>query len=340
MTENGPVELSVLIATYNRRDVLRRCLDSLTAQTEDPARFEVIVADDGSDDGTAALAEGFEAPFALRVLQLDRGGQAAAQNAAIEAAAGTACLLLDDDVIASPELVAAHLAAHRRDPRTIGVGALTQQPIADDDWFAQAVSQGWAEHYEDLAGRPARWTDCFGANVSLPRQGLLEVGGIATDLDVAFDFDIALRLCQQGCVPRFLPAAHGVHDDKGKDTKVMLRDAARQGAMHVELSRRHPDREAELLDWEKGAGRIELLLRRLAVAARVPPAALASPGRLLPGVGRKMTWLHFVRRIAFWRGVRTSVDGRRWRRLTQTAAAVPTPATASGFPLLIVGLPL
>ena len=97
-------ELSVLIATRNRRDLLRRCLDSLAEQTADPARFEVIVADDGSGDGSAAMTEELETPFRLRLLRLGGGGQAAAQNAALELAEGAACLFLDDDVVASPEL--------------------------------------------------------------------------------------------------------------------------------------------------------------------------------------------------------------------------------------------
>jgi len=313
------VELSVIIATHNRRETLRRCLDSLAAQTADPATFEVIVADDASGDGTAEMVEGLMTPYRLRLLRLSKLGQAGAQNAAIEVAAGTVCLTLDDDVIASPTLIAAHLTAHREDPRTIGVGALTQAPIDDGDWFARSVSRGWAEHYENLAGRPARWTDCFGANVSLPRQALLDANGIATDLDVAFDFDIALRLCERGCVPRFLPDAHGIHDDRAKGTRAMLRDAARQGAMHVELSERYPDRAEELLNWQLGP-RPELLCRRFALACRVHPVLLAPFGRFLPGEGRKMIWLHFVRRLAFWDGVREAVTAPEWKLLTHAPA--------------------
>src|SRR6266550_3444939 len=97
--------LSVIVASRNRRDLLRRCLDSLCRQTCDPASYEVIVADDGSTDGTAETVERLRTPFALRLLRLEQAGQAAAQNAAIEASEGEICLILDDDVIASPELV-------------------------------------------------------------------------------------------------------------------------------------------------------------------------------------------------------------------------------------------
>jgi glycosyltransferase involved in cell wall biosynthesis len=335
-------ELSVVIATHNRAEMLRRCLDSLCEQTADPSSFEVIVADDGSGDGTAELVDGYPAPFELRQLRLQQGGQARAQNIGIEAARGAAVLTLDDDVIASPTLIEAHVRAHRGNSHTIGVGALTQAPLGDDDWFTQCIARGWSEHYEELETRPANWADCYGANVSFPRQALLDAGGIATDLLVAFDLDVALRLSEAGCVPRFLPEAHGVHDDKRKGMREILRDATRQGTMHVDLAERYPHRMIELLNWSRGAGRVELELRRLVVLCRIRPNLFAGLGRFLPGQGRKMIWLHFVLRIAFWRGVRRRVDRREWWILThvdptsappETAGAISTLFLEGGFPL-------
>ena len=125
---NGRVpELSVLIATHNRRELLRRCLEALAAQDHDPERFEVVVADDGSSDGSAAMAAAFAAPFRIRVLGLERGGQPRTLNAALAAAAGEIGLILDDDVIASRSLVSEHVRAHCEEP-TIGVGKIVQQP--------------------------------------------------------------------------------------------------------------------------------------------------------------------------------------------------------------------
>ena len=315
--------ISVIVATHNRRELLRRCLESLAAQTQDPSSFEVIVVVDGSTDGSAEMAEAFEAPYRLRVLRLEKAGHAAAQNAALELAAAPICLLLDDDVVASPELVAGHLEGHRGQPWAIGVGSLTQEPPAANDWYAHAFARGWGEHYEELAGRDARWTDCYGANLSAPRAKLVEIGGVSTDLPAAKDFDLALRLCRAGCVPRYLPRAHGVHDDQ-KGRGRMLADARRQGGMHVELATRFPEAAPTLLDWRAGAGPRELALRRAAIAVHLPPAPLASLGRLVPGAGRKMIWLHFVRRLAFWQGIRGSLGRRAWRSVThgRTAEAV------------------
>jgi glycosyltransferase involved in cell wall biosynthesis len=311
----GDVGLSVVIASRDRRELLRRCLEGLRAQTADPASFEVIVADDGSTDGTGEEAERSADGLRVRVLRFDGRGKYRAANAAMRASSGAVCLILDDDVIPSPELVAAHLAAHGEDPRTLGIGAITQQPPPGRDWYARAFARAWNEHYADFDRREADWSDCYGANFSAPRAALLEVGGFATDLPLAGDLELGLRLQRAGCTPRYLPDGHGVHDD-GKPSARMLADADRQGAVHVELARRYPDLGDRFLAWRMGAGPVELALRRLAIALRLPPRPLAALGAVIPAEGRRMVWFHFVRRLAFWRSVRGAVDRAGWRRLT------------------------
>lgn len=317
MTLTPSPELSVIVPSHNRRELLERCIDTLREQTQPPTSFELVVADDGSTDGTAEAIERLDTPFALRVLKLDKVGKSAALNAAIEAATGEVCLFLDDDVVASPELVAEHLAAHREDERTLGIGALTQQPPSAPDWYAHSFAKAWNDHYGRLAERKRPdWSASYGGNLSAPRQTLVEVGGFATDLKVSEDTELGFRLEQHGCVPRYLPRAHAVHDDQ-KLRKRLLADARRQGAGYIELVRRHPAMQAKLIGWFGATTPRELALRRLLLALRVPPAPLAALGRLLPGSGRKEVWYYFVWRFAFWGTVRRKVSRDRWVRLTR-----------------------
>ena len=115
--------LSVVIATWNRRECLRGCLERFRAQT-DP-RFEVVVAIDGSTDGTVEmLAE--RAPVLEFLLRWDdtgerrRYGLAKARNLGIRLAAGEAVAILDDDAWPEPEFVEEHLRTVR--PRTLTGG--------------------------------------------------------------------------------------------------------------------------------------------------------------------------------------------------------------------------
>ena len=310
-------ELSVIIPSHNRRPLLERCLDTLREQTQDAASFEVIIADDGSSDGTADAIARLETPFELRVLRLGKVGKSAALNAAIEAAAGDVCVFLDDDVVASPELIAEHLAAHREDERTLGIGALMQEPPSAPDWYAHSFAQAWNDHYGRLVERKRPdWSASYGGNLSAARRALLEVGGVATDLPVSEDIELGFRLERHGCVPKYLPRAHAVHDDQ-KLRKRLLDDARRQGTGYLELVRRHPAMQSKLIGWFGATTPRELALRRLLLGLRVPSAPLAALGRALPGSGRKEVWYYFVWRFTFWGAVRRNMSRDRWVRLTR-----------------------
>jgi glycosyltransferase involved in cell wall biosynthesis len=297
--------------------MLRRCLDALTAQDCDPATFEVVVVDDGSSDGTTQMAERLKTPFQLRLLRQQQGGWAAAQNSGIEASAGRLCLLIDDDIIASPNLVAAHVAGHesQRGP-AVGIGPLTQLPPRARDWYAHTFAREWNKHYALLASRPPGWMDCYGGNLSAPREALLQCGGFATDLAAAADVELGFRLCREGAEPRFFAQAEAVHDDQ-KRGKRLLRDAALRGSAYLEIASRHPEAEIELLGTFRQGSRREIAVRRALIAARVPPGALVALGGLAPGAEPKVFLHHAIQRFAFWRAVRRDVDAPRWRELTR-----------------------
>ncbi len=91
--------ISVIIPTWNRRQLLAACLDSLAAQTF--RDFEIIVVDDGSTDGTAAyLADAY--PH-VRVVSLARNsGFATAINAGIRQAQSDWLFLLNNDMTLEP----------------------------------------------------------------------------------------------------------------------------------------------------------------------------------------------------------------------------------------------
>jgi peptidoglycan/xylan/chitin deacetylase (PgdA/CDA1 family)/glycosyltransferase involved in cell wall biosynthesis len=311
-----PYELSVLIATRDRCDLLRRCLEALASQTQDPAGFEVIVADDGSGDGSVAMAEALETRFRLRVLRCAREGKAAALNAAIEAAEGAACLFLDDDVIASPALVAEHAAAHADKGRVLGIGPLEQPPPGKHDWFGGAYAEAWNERYTTLARRQADWPDCYGGNFSADRAALLEVGGFDVGLPAVEDIELGFRLCGAGCEPRYLPRAHGIHDDQ-KSSRRILAAGEGYGTFCAEFAEREPAARPKLLGWFLNTTQREVLLRRALLLLRIPPIAIAPLGTLMPGKGRRQVWFGFVSRYAFWRGVRGASSRERWLQATR-----------------------
>ena len=102
--------ISVIVTTFNREDALDAVLRSLAGQA-DPD-FEVIVADDGSGPGTAALLARWKTKFGRRlehVWHADRGFRAAEiRNRALVAARGSSCIFLDGDCSVRPDFVGTH----------------------------------------------------------------------------------------------------------------------------------------------------------------------------------------------------------------------------------------
>src|SRR5690242_6072245 len=101
---------SVVIPTYNRRDVLVRTLNAFADQ-DIQLKYEVIVCDDGSSDDTADTVMHMmeESRFELRYLRHERAGWrlAATRNMGIAAAKGPLIVFLDDDIIPTPSYLSA-----------------------------------------------------------------------------------------------------------------------------------------------------------------------------------------------------------------------------------------
>jgi len=164
--------LSVVIPTRNRREILMTTLRALAKERGTDGRLEVVVADDGSTDGSAALVRGsvFES-FSLRVLTLDAGGPARARNRAIAEATADRVLLLGDDTVPVPNAISAHLMVARG--REVAVqGRIDwdrKKPITDTMAFlAPAGPQFWFRGLSD--GGPVPWAQVLGSNLSAPTR--------------------------------------------------------------------------------------------------------------------------------------------------------------------------
>jgi teichuronic acid biosynthesis glycosyltransferase TuaG len=102
----GDVKVSVIMPAYNAERTIAQSIDSVLAQTH--PHWELIVADDGSTDGTAALLEKYKAADGrIRVLRTaGRCGPAKARNQAISASTGRLVAFLDSDDMWLPEKLA------------------------------------------------------------------------------------------------------------------------------------------------------------------------------------------------------------------------------------------
>ena len=103
--------ISVIVPAFDAAPFIAAALESILDQTLPPG--EIIVADDGSSDATARIAEEFGKP--VRVLRLSHGGPSAASNAGVAAAAGELLAFLDADDLWATDKLAAQLAVLEAD---------------------------------------------------------------------------------------------------------------------------------------------------------------------------------------------------------------------------------
>jgi glycosyltransferase involved in cell wall biosynthesis len=113
--------------------------------------FEVVVVVDGSSDDTVEMLGNFDAPFQLNTFWQENRGQSHARNQGVVRATGQYCLFIDDDIVASSQLVAEHLHAQRRFQNVVAIGQITLSLPATADWYANAFARSWRQHYDWLS---------------------------------------------------------------------------------------------------------------------------------------------------------------------------------------------
>jgi glycosyltransferase involved in cell wall biosynthesis/peptidoglycan/xylan/chitin deacetylase (PgdA/CDA1 family) len=306
-------EISVVVTTFNRRELLKELLDSLARQTAPTEQFEVVVVDDGSTDGSAEMLSGLRLPFRLTVVQQDQAGQSAARNSGAARSSGRVLLFLDDDETAEARLVEAHIRAHREQRGIAGVGVIRRLVPPDADRLARFRAEDAAQRTAEFRAGPISYLDAYGGNSSVERSVFEQVGGYAADLMRETDFEFAYRLHAAGVQFVFLPNAV-VTEYRTKDWRGLLADIDMRGRLAVELYRRHPPIISTMeLGGRESSSRRSKVLRELLLALRISPAACVRVGMAMPGRWAN-GWFRFALNYCYWRGVRKAVDRELWRR--------------------------
>jgi len=176
---------SIITATFNRADLLPRCLDSILRQSFD--NFEAIIVDDGSSDNTeAVVAEYRLTDTRVRYLQQDNRGANSARNYGAREAHGEYILVLDSDDDAYSHWLARldQLIASSR-PAVACCGI--------ESWDCQGRYKGAQQPAEDLVGSN-RGGLFLSGTYAVRRNVFSELGGFNVDLPAHQHTEFRMRL--------------------------------------------------------------------------------------------------------------------------------------------------
>lgn len=199
---------SIVIAVHNAASSIAEAVDSALAQTHAP--LEVIVCDDGSTDGTAAMLE----PYGDRIayLRMEHRGAASARNSALEIMNGEFFVVLDADDAYLPERLEAlaELAIARPDLDIVCTDAFFEADHRVVGRFAEGCP------FEVVDQRSAILERCFCAWPAIRRTTLLSAGGFDESLRTGSDWECAIRLIHAGATAGFVDEPlyrYRVHDE-------------------------------------------------------------------------------------------------------------------------------
>jgi N-acetylglucosaminyl-diphospho-decaprenol L-rhamnosyltransferase len=239
----APVTLSVIIPTYNARELLANCLRSIY-QNSPSEPYEVIVVDDASADGTSEMVR---AHFPeVRLLRNDVNRHYAwSNNRAIAQARGQYVYLLNNDTIVLPQAIDGMLAFLRDHPEAGAVGSRLLNGDGTVQWSVKSLpnpgsalfgarsmitrvfpnnrySRKHLLHLDRDPNQPFIAGYVSSASIMIPRHVVEQVGELDRRLSYHVDADYCKRIADAGYGCYYLPTATVIHFDHKGGTMVSV----------------------------------------------------------------------------------------------------------------------
>ncbi|MBN2209400.1 MAG: glycosyltransferase [Candidatus Coatesbacteria bacterium] len=242
------MNVSVIIPTRNRSQVLLRCLNALIEQRGDVGAFEIIVVDDGSTDDTREMLTGLQirGPVCIRLIELgSQTGPAAARNRGILEARHGIVVFIGDDIIVQPGFLKRHSEMHRRyrGLKTAVLGYTTWHPELEvTPFMAWLEGSGVQFDYSRVERLGPTWQHFYTSNISLKRGFMLDKGLFDEDFKHAAieDTELGFRLFKRGLKIVYCKQASAYHFHPGVTSRDYCENAIFQrGFYEVVLQSKH-----------------------------------------------------------------------------------------------------
>ncbi len=311
--------VSVVVATFNRQELLRRLFEQLDAQTIPPDRYEVVAVDDGSKEDTRETLSNLETKYPRRIVRQENQGAAVARQRGVDLARGRIIVFVDDDMAVKPGFLEAHLSKHDGGD-TVVLGRLRPDAKLEDmPLFERFYARVMADQCDSfVAGKPIKGHNIYTGNVSMPRDLVFRAGGFDPAFRALEDEELGVRLEKAGARFVFADDAETIHGSDWSSVWKWMERAHRDGVYQTKLSKKHPDMP-ESSPWRflpklNPISRpfMKLSLAAPGVAKLVANAAVRTSD-LFDKVGLEpvaIAGMTFVYGVQYYRGVREETGGR------------------------------
>jgi GT2 family glycosyltransferase len=305
--------ISVVVPTFRRSGLLRRCLDALIAQRIDPAAFEIVVVDDGCEDSVRdmvlGIAQWIQAPHVRYLRPLHGQGPASARNRGWRAAKGVLIAFTDDDTIPAPDWLAAGARSFENNRQWVALSGRVVVPARDP----VRLPTDHERMTQEMAS-----AEFATANAFVWRTALEAVGGFDEQFTRAWreDSDLQFRLLAQGGGVGHCADAKVVHPVRAESWAVSLRQQ-RNTYFDALLYKKHPrlyrERIRRIPPWNY------YLIVALCFAAPLLWVAGEDVGAALSA----LVVLALVLQLAWQRLLLTDRSLRRLLEMLATSAVIP-----------------
>lgn len=279
------LDISVVVCTYNRADLLPDCLRSLAEQTLDPHRFEVIVVDNNSTDNTKQVVADFLHKYShFRLVEESRQGLSHARNCGWKEARGEYVAYVDDDARAVPdwiERIVHNFAEIVPKPIAVGGEIHPFYDVPPPAWFTDDFELRTWGNMSGFLRPPKLMIGFSGSNMAFQRRVLEAYEGFSSsfgmkgaEFGIGEETDLFFKIHLKEPYFWYDPAIRVYHLTPARNMKVRYRArrAFCAGRSHAVIS-----------------GRRFLSRENVAELVRLSVMVLASPLRFLGRTGLRRT---------------------------------------------------
>jgi len=212
---------SIIIITRNRAGIIANVLGTIKSLQFPAGQFELIVVDNGSNDGTQTVVRNEMAAKGINWMLVEEGvpGMCRARNAGIARATGTWVAFLDDDALVNPDWLDAYSNAIDRYPDAAALGgpATLDHRLPRPWWWCSKFDLSMScQDYGEVLIPYTGSIHPYGVNMVFNRQILERYNGFDVSLDAVIpglgdETDLFFRMKQNGESLIYVPQARVIH---------------------------------------------------------------------------------------------------------------------------------